>query len=64
MTSVELENAKEEANKAFDEHCRQWNLLQKIQNPTVEQMEKWLTAKKSANIAQDKFEIIVRQIYG
>ncbi len=40
-----LEKAKEEANAAFDEHCKQWELLQQIVEPTTDDLENWLSAR-------------------
>lgn len=57
-----LERAREEANSAFDEHCTQWDLLQKIANPTIEDLAAWLSAREALIKAQEKFEDIVRQI--
>lgn len=64
MNSSVLEEARKEANFAFDEHCAQWEQLQKIPRPTALDLEKWLSAKNAANIAQERFEAIIRQIYG
>jgi hypothetical protein len=63
-SSVAFEKAREEANSAFDEHCAQWGLLQKMPQLPVRDLEKWLSAKAAANLAQERFEAIVRQIYG
>lgn len=57
-----LEKAKEEANAAFDEHCKQWELLQQIVEPTTNDLENWLSARDVFYKAQEKFESIVRQI--
>jgi hypothetical protein len=63
LTSLALERAKKEANVAFEEHCAQWDLLRQIPEPTARDLEKWLSAKAAATLAQDRFEAIVRQIY-
>ena len=60
--SESLERAREEANSAFDEHCKQWDLLQKIANPTIDDLAAWLYAREALIKAQGKFEDIVRQI--
>ena len=57
-----FENAKEAANAAFVEHCMQWNLLQKIVDPTTDDLENWLSARDAFYKAQEKFESIVRQM--
>jgi hypothetical protein len=54
--------ARDAANAAFDEHCNAWNALQKIPEPTSQDFEEWLTAKKKLNEAQEYFENIVRQV--
>ena len=60
--SVFLENAKNRANAAFDEHCKQWSLLQEIATPTTEDLAAWLSARDAFFKAQEEFENIVRQI--
>lgn len=62
LQSEFLEKAKNEANAAFDEHCKQWELLQKIAEPTIGDLENWLSARDAFFKAQEKFENIVRQI--
>ena len=57
-----LDKAREEANKAFDTHCKQWELLQQLTSPTIEDLADWLAARDSLHEAQEKFEKIVRQI--
>lgn len=57
-----LEKAKEEANIASDEHCRQWELLQKIAEPTIDDLAHWLSSRDLFYKAQEKFENMVRQI--
>lgn len=57
-----LERAREEANAAFYEHCTQWDLLQKVATPTIEDLAAWLSAREALIKAQEKFENIVRQI--
>ena len=59
-----LARARIAANAAFDEHCQQWELLQKIAEPTIDDLENWLTARDSFFRAQYKFENIVWQISG
>jgi hypothetical protein len=51
------------ANLAYDEHCNAWDALNKIPEPTLDDLAKWLAAKEELAKAQDKFENIVRQIY-
>jgi hypothetical protein len=60
--SVFFENAREEANVAFDEHCKQWDLLKEIPEPSVNDLAAWLSARDAFFKAQDKFENIVRQL--
>lgn len=62
--SVFLVKAREAANAAFDEHCKQWELLQQIAEPTIDDLEKWLSARDAFFRAQSEFENIVRQISG
>jgi len=62
--SVFLARAREAANAAFDEHCKQWELLQEIAEPTIDDLEKWVSARSVFFRAQDEFENIVRQISG
>lgn len=50
------------ANAAFDEHCNAWNALQKIPEPTSQDLAEWLAARKKLTEAQEKFESIVRQV--
>ena len=57
-----LERAREEVNAAFDEHCAQWDLLQKVANPTIEDLAAWLSAREALIKAQEKFENIARQV--
>ncbi|MDR9863444.1 hypothetical protein [Pseudomonas baetica] len=57
-----LDKAREEANAAFDDHCKQWELLQELASPTIEDLTAWLAARDSFFEAQEKFEDIVRQI--
>lgn len=57
-----LTKAREEANAAFDEHCQQWDLLQKVADPTIEDLAAWLSARDAFFKAQEKFESIVRQV--
>jgi hypothetical protein len=57
-----LEKARNEANAAFDDHCKQWDLLQELAIPTIEDLTAWLAARDSFFKAQEKFENIVRQI--
>jgi hypothetical protein len=57
-----LERAREEANAAFDEHCAQWSLLQKLVNPTIEDLAAWLSTREALIKAQERFENIIRQI--
>lgn len=60
--SAFLERAREEANTAFDEHCTQWDNLQKIATPTIEDLAAWLSAREALINTQEKFANIVRQI--
>lgn|GEM_PF-3249990 len=60
--SESLKKAREEANAAFDEHCKQWELLQKLADPTVDDLAAWLSARDAFFTAQEKFESIVRQV--
>ncbi|MFN3735194.1 hypothetical protein [Comamonas testosteroni] len=64
LTSVALDIAREKANLAFDEHCAQWDALQKIPSPTLQDLDKWLTARKDLYEAQAEFEVKVREIHG
>lgn len=57
-----LSTAREVANAAFDEHCKQWDLLMKVANPTPEDLANWLSARDALARAQEKFESIVRQV--
>lgn len=57
-----LENARNKANAAFDEHCKQWDLLQNIETPNLEDLAAWLSARDIFFKAQEEFESIVRQI--
>lgn len=57
-----LEKAKEDANAAFAEHCKQWELLQKIPELTIDDLKNWLSARDAFYKAQEGFESIVRQI--
>lgn len=57
-----FQDAKEAANAAFDEHCKQWSLLQNIVEPTTDDLENWLSARDAFYKAQEKFESIVRQM--
>ena len=62
--SVFLARARDAANAAFDEHCKQWELLQEIAEPTIDDLEKWLSARDAFLRAQSEFENIVRQTAG
>jgi hypothetical protein len=59
-----LERARYKANAAFDEHCKQSDLLQNIATPTIEDLADWLSARDTFFKAQEEFEDIVRQISG
>lgn len=62
--SAGIEQAKEKANFAFDEHCKQWELLSGLENPTPEDMAPWLEAKALFDAAQAAFECEVRRRAG
>jgi len=62
--SLFLEKAMNLANAAFDAHCKQWDQLQAMADPTIEDMDKWLCSRNAFWKAQDEFEDIVRQISG
>ena len=51
------------ANAAFDEHCDAWDALQKIPEPTSQDIDDWLAVRERANKAQDAFEQIARQVH-
>ncbi|KZN16197.1 MULTISPECIES: hypothetical protein [Pseudomonas] len=57
-----LDKARDEANAASDEHCKQWDLLNELASPTIEDLDAWLAARDAFYKAQEKFESIVRQI--
>ena len=57
-----LNKARNAANEAFEEHCKQWDLLQKITEPTIDDLEKWLSTRDTFFKLQAEFENIVRQI--
>lgn len=56
-----LDKAREEANAAFDNHCKQWSLLQEVASPNIEDLAAWLDARDSFFKAQENFENIIRQ---
>ena len=57
-----LNKVRNEANAAFDAHCREWDLLQKLSSPTIEDLAAWLTARDSLIKAQAAFEKMIHQI--
>ncbi len=59
--SVFLDKARAEANAANDELCKQWDLLNKLASPTIEDLDAWLASRDAFYKAQEKFESIVRQ---
>ena len=61
-SSESLDSAREVANRAFDHHCAQWDVLQGKAEPTPEDLEAWLEARDAFYKAQDAFEKIIRQI--
>lgn len=60
MNINSLNKAREVANIAFDEHCKQWELLEKISEPTLDNLSAWLSAHEKFYEAQSKFENIIR----
>lgn len=63
MSSVYLDAARDAADAAWDEASRQWEILRKIPEPTLAELEIWIAARDEADKAQGKFESIIRQIY-
>lgn len=59
--SESLDKARAEANAAYDEHCKQWDLLNALASPAVADLNAWLAARDTFYKAQEKFESIVRQ---
>ena len=58
-----LDKAREAANSANDELCKQWDLLNELAPPTTEALDAWLAARDTFYKAQETFEDAVRQIY-
>jgi hypothetical protein len=57
-----LDKARDVANAAFDDHCKQWDLLQKLASPTIGDLTAWLAARDTFYKTQEQFESIVRQL--
>lgn len=60
--SVFLGGARDKANLASDEYCDRCDRLNKIENPTMEDVEEWLVVHEAFVVAQERFESIRSQI--
>jgi hypothetical protein len=56
-----LESLREKANSAFDQHCKQWELLNQIKNLTTADLTEWLASRDYFFKVQSDFEIAIRK---
>ncbi len=54
-------DACENADRCADAHYAAWELLQSIEEPSHEDLEKWLTVRGDFYVAQERFEQMLRQ---
>lgn len=63
MKSQLLEDRKNEANLAFNNHCKAWEELVRIKDPSIKDIEKWIVAREELYLKQKVFEETLREIY-
>ncbi len=62
INSEMLEKLKQEANEAYDMHCEAWEFLSKLSEPTLQELEHWISIREDFYVKQNKFEELLRKL--